>query len=312
MWSGSWTIRKWQREIRHRVQSLVEGATDPWDQVKEFEIDIPESEEDEFIDEETADGGCWRSDRVHVHDKKAGNGNDSKGGLFVWTFVDLTELKRFSVYLKFTEFFWQKLERRKILDSINVFLWFLPLISSTRSRPTHEKSEGCFITAGPGVKTTKVLLTQRCVDFWNNIKLEPVSWIWTKKIQSPWRDYQYVNILVDFERFARAICDPIISLSRNTSFFCFNNTPATGKKTVSGSQMIKSVRFEFHYMTSHRSRQKPRPLLTFTYIDDKCTLFLTWFKVAYFSFERVKRSNSCPFWEMFQVDDFPFSNYCLL
>ena len=58
MWSGSWTIRKWQREIRHRVQSLVEGATDPWDQVKEFEIDIPESEEDEFIDEETADGGC--------------------------------------------------------------------------------------------------------------------------------------------------------------------------------------------------------------------------------------------------------------
>ena len=55
MWSGSWTIRKWQREIRHRVQSLVEGATDPWNQVKEYEIDIPESEDDEFINKETAE-----------------------------------------------------------------------------------------------------------------------------------------------------------------------------------------------------------------------------------------------------------------
>ena len=54
MWSSSWTIRKWQREIRHRVQSLVEGATDHWNEVKEYEIDIPESEEDEFIDEESA------------------------------------------------------------------------------------------------------------------------------------------------------------------------------------------------------------------------------------------------------------------
>ena len=55
MWSASWTIRKWQRELRRRVQCLVEGATDPWEEVKEYEIYIPESEEDEFIDEEDAE-----------------------------------------------------------------------------------------------------------------------------------------------------------------------------------------------------------------------------------------------------------------
>ena len=55
MWSGSWSIRKWQRELRRRVQSLVEGATDPWEEVKEYEIYIPEGEEDKFIDEKAAE-----------------------------------------------------------------------------------------------------------------------------------------------------------------------------------------------------------------------------------------------------------------
>ena len=55
MWSASWTIRKWQRELRRRVQSLVEGATDPWEEVKEYEIYIPEVDEDECIDEKAAE-----------------------------------------------------------------------------------------------------------------------------------------------------------------------------------------------------------------------------------------------------------------
>ncbi|KAL9971668.1 hypothetical protein ACROYT_G017865 [Oculina patagonica] len=46
---------KTQRRLRHRAQSLVEGATDPWEEVEEYETVIPEVEEDEFIDEETAE-----------------------------------------------------------------------------------------------------------------------------------------------------------------------------------------------------------------------------------------------------------------
>ena len=49
------SLRRRRRELRHRAQSLVEGATDPWEEVEEYETDIPEGEEDEFIDEETAE-----------------------------------------------------------------------------------------------------------------------------------------------------------------------------------------------------------------------------------------------------------------
>ena len=47
--------RKQLREWRHRAQSLVEGATDPWEQGEGYETPIPEAEEEEFIDEETAE-----------------------------------------------------------------------------------------------------------------------------------------------------------------------------------------------------------------------------------------------------------------
>ena len=47
--------RKRLRELRHRAQSLVEGATDPWEDSEEYETMIPEEEELEFIDEETAE-----------------------------------------------------------------------------------------------------------------------------------------------------------------------------------------------------------------------------------------------------------------
>ena len=49
------SLRRRRRELRHRAQSLVEGATDPWEEVEEYETVIPEGEEDEFIDEETAE-----------------------------------------------------------------------------------------------------------------------------------------------------------------------------------------------------------------------------------------------------------------
>ena len=49
------SLRRRRRELRHRAQSLVEGATDPWEEVEEYETDIPEGEEVEFIDEETAE-----------------------------------------------------------------------------------------------------------------------------------------------------------------------------------------------------------------------------------------------------------------
>lgn len=49
------SLRWRRRELRHRAQSLVEGATDPWEEVEEYETDIPEGGEDEFIDEETAE-----------------------------------------------------------------------------------------------------------------------------------------------------------------------------------------------------------------------------------------------------------------
>ena len=49
------SLRRRRKELRHRAQSLVEGATDPWEEVEEYETDIPEGEEDEFIDEETAE-----------------------------------------------------------------------------------------------------------------------------------------------------------------------------------------------------------------------------------------------------------------
>ena len=49
------SLRRRRRELRHRAQSLVEGATDPWEEVEEYETDIPEGEEDEFIDEVTAE-----------------------------------------------------------------------------------------------------------------------------------------------------------------------------------------------------------------------------------------------------------------
>ena len=47
--------RKRLRELRHRAQSLVEGATDSWELGEEYEAPIPEAEEEEFIDEETAE-----------------------------------------------------------------------------------------------------------------------------------------------------------------------------------------------------------------------------------------------------------------
>ena len=47
--------RKRIRELRHRAQSLVEGATDPWEEGEEYETMIPEEDEVEFIDEETAE-----------------------------------------------------------------------------------------------------------------------------------------------------------------------------------------------------------------------------------------------------------------
>jgi len=43
------------RELRHRAQSLVEGADDPWDNSEEYETIIPEEEQEEFIDEGTAE-----------------------------------------------------------------------------------------------------------------------------------------------------------------------------------------------------------------------------------------------------------------
>ena len=49
------SIRRRRRELRHRAQSLVEGATDPWEEGEEYEAVIPEASEDEFIDEETAE-----------------------------------------------------------------------------------------------------------------------------------------------------------------------------------------------------------------------------------------------------------------
>ena len=49
------SLRRRRRELRHRAQSLVEGATDPWEEVEEYETVIPEGSEDEFIDEETAE-----------------------------------------------------------------------------------------------------------------------------------------------------------------------------------------------------------------------------------------------------------------
>ena len=49
------SLRRRQRELRHGVQSLVKGATDPWEEVGEYETVIPDREEDEFIDEETAE-----------------------------------------------------------------------------------------------------------------------------------------------------------------------------------------------------------------------------------------------------------------
>ena len=108
---------------------------------------------------------AWRrSDGVHVHDKRARSGDDSRWGLIVWIFVDSTELKLCSMHLRFTEFFGKNLKEEKILSPINIFLWFLLLTSSTCSRPAHKKTEVCFFTAGPGVKTTTVLFTQRCVD----------------------------------------------------------------------------------------------------------------------------------------------------
>lgn len=53
--SSQRSLRRRRRELRHRAQSLVEGATDPWEQVEEYETIIPEASEDEFIDEETAE-----------------------------------------------------------------------------------------------------------------------------------------------------------------------------------------------------------------------------------------------------------------
>ena len=49
------SLRRRRRELRHRAQSLVEGATDPWEEVEEYETVIPEGSEDEFVDEETAE-----------------------------------------------------------------------------------------------------------------------------------------------------------------------------------------------------------------------------------------------------------------
>ena len=44
-----------RKELRHRAQSLVEGATDAREEAEEYETVIPECSEDEFIDEETAE-----------------------------------------------------------------------------------------------------------------------------------------------------------------------------------------------------------------------------------------------------------------
>ncbi|KAM7440366.1 Protein cwh43 [Porites harrisoni] len=49
------SLRRRRKELRHRAQSLVEGATDPWEEVEEYETVIPEGSEDEFVDEETAE-----------------------------------------------------------------------------------------------------------------------------------------------------------------------------------------------------------------------------------------------------------------
>lgn len=48
-------LLKRRKELRHRAQSLVEGATDAWEEAEEYETVIPECSEDEFIDEETAE-----------------------------------------------------------------------------------------------------------------------------------------------------------------------------------------------------------------------------------------------------------------
>lgn len=44
-----------RKELRHRAQSLIEGATDPWENTEEYETVIPEEEDEEFVDEETAE-----------------------------------------------------------------------------------------------------------------------------------------------------------------------------------------------------------------------------------------------------------------
>ena len=67
--------RKQLREWRHRAQSLVEGATDPWEQGEGYETPIPEAEEEEFIDEETAEV-AEECDRVHEHGARADCGNN--------------------------------------------------------------------------------------------------------------------------------------------------------------------------------------------------------------------------------------------
>ena len=112
----------WQRKLRHRVQSLVEGATDPWDQVKEYEIDIPESEEDEFIDEEAAEVAEEVIEFTYAIRELGAEMILGEDRLFESLLSVSTELKRFSVYLGFTEFLWQKLERKKIVAPSNIFL----------------------------------------------------------------------------------------------------------------------------------------------------------------------------------------------
>ena len=73
------------------------------------------------------------------------------------------ELKRFSVYLRFTEFPWQKHER--MLAPINIFLYVKYFSRSIDTQAANtQKTEVCFITAESGGKTITFLFTKRCGD----------------------------------------------------------------------------------------------------------------------------------------------------
>lgn len=120
------SLRRRRRELRHRAQSLVEGATDPWEEVDEYETVIPEGEEDEFIDEETAEVAEEVIEFTYTI-RELGAEMILGGDCFVWIFVDRTELKVHSLYLRLTGFVYQKHGKRKNIGLDSHFSSISPL-----------------------------------------------------------------------------------------------------------------------------------------------------------------------------------------